>query len=104
MEEISTIYCSDNGRPTHNLRTLTGLIVIQELFNLQDHQVVERLKSNKYYQYALDIMRPTDATVRISYNIYYNFIHKLIQNGIIDTILNMVTTSLAEKFKVDKSF
>jgi hypothetical protein len=36
MDEIASLYCADNGRPTKDLRAVTGAIILQQMFNLTD--------------------------------------------------------------------
>jgi hypothetical protein len=101
MNKIRALYCSNNGRPTHNLVTLTGMVVLQEQFNLTDKGILEEVLVNRRFQYALNILVPNDNNVLICYNTYYNFRHKLIDNNLIDPIFKSVTSHLAEIFNVN---
>jgi hypothetical protein len=101
MAQVEELYCSYNGRAAHDLLTLTGLVVLQEQFNYTDHQVLESLKFNTLFQYALNIFHPSDSNTRICSNTYINFRHKLIGNSLIETIFNSVTSHLADIFNVD---
>ncbi|MDR1578379.1 MAG: transposase [Deltaproteobacteria bacterium] len=103
MELVSKLYCSNNGRPTHDLRVMTGLVVLQELFDMTDSQILASLESNVLFQRALNIGDNADARVRIALRTYIDFRHKLMNNDLSESIFNSVTAHLVKIFPVDLS-
>ena len=64
---FSPLYCSTNGRPTHAIRLMYGLLILKHLRNVSDEMVVSQWSENAYYQYfcgGLEFMpkQPCDAS------------------------------------------
>lgn len=49
--ELSKLYCSNNGRPGKPIRLMVGLLILKHLRNISDESVVEQWSENVYYQY-----------------------------------------------------
>jgi hypothetical protein len=63
MDQASKLFCANNGRPTHDLRTLTGKLVLQELFDMIDSQILNAVKFNMVFQRALNVANHSIAPV-----------------------------------------
>ena len=64
---FSPWYCNTNGRPTHPIRLMCGLLILKHLRNVSDEMVVFQWSVNAYYQYfcgGLEFMpkEPCDAS------------------------------------------
>jgi hypothetical protein len=103
IDPVKPFFCSNNGRPTKDLRTMVGLIVLQNMFNLTDQETLWRLRFDLSFRWALDIENGNDETLYVCPKTYYNFQKKIKDNGLYDTIFNDTTGDLMEKFKVEHS-
>ena len=50
-DAFSSLYCSDNGRPSKPIRLMVSLLILKHLRNILDESVVEQYSENDYYQY-----------------------------------------------------
>ena len=60
VKELSQSYRQDRGRPTKNLQTGLGLLVLQQMHDTTDEETVQRLAYDLRWQYALDIQQTSD--------------------------------------------
>mgnify|MGYP002625271168 FL=1 len=49
--EFAEYYCADNGRPSVPIRTMVGMMLLKNIYNLSDEGVVARWMENPYMQY-----------------------------------------------------
>jgi len=49
--DFSEYYCADNGRPSVPIRTMVGMMLLKNIYNLSDEGVVLRWMENPYMQY-----------------------------------------------------
>lgn len=50
-ESLSIYYCTDNGRPSVPIRTISGMLLLKRMFNESDESVIDRWVENPYWQY-----------------------------------------------------
>lgn len=66
-EEVSDLYCSDNGRPSYAPEQLFRVMFVSYLYNLSDVRVVQELRYNLLYRYfcrfSLSDDTPDDTTL-----------------------------------------
>jgi hypothetical protein len=101
IEPLAPFFCSNNGRPTKDLRTMVGLLVIQDMFNMPDFDTLQRLQFDISFRYALDIQLGNDKTLYVCPKTYYNFRNLIIKNELASVIFSESTRNLIDKFKVD---
>jgi hypothetical protein len=101
---IAETFCPDNGRPTHDLLTMTALVVLQEMHNMTDQQVLLSLRQNRCFQVALDLLSPNDADLYISDRTYISFRHRLARYNFGGRLFSEITKKLVDKFKVELGF
>jgi hypothetical protein len=101
VDKVKELYCADNGRPTKDLSTMTGMVVIQELFNYTNKETLAALMHDRRLHYALNLPSDTDNQVYIAPKTYFNFCHRIMENDLAGDIFDMVTLGFAEKFSVD---
>jgi hypothetical protein len=104
VDDISKLYCSNNGRPTKNLSTLLGLVIIQEIFGFTDSFTLKQLPFNSEFQHALYITTVDDKDVYIAPRTYYYFRHKLLENNLGEKLFKAVTDNLTAEFKLVSEF
>lgn len=54
-EVFRDAFCEDNGRPNKSIRLLIGLLLLKEAEDLTDEQVLDALRFNVQWQYALGV-------------------------------------------------
>lgn len=59
-EAFRDAFCEDNGRPNKSIRLLIGLLLLKEVEDLTDDQVLDALRFNLQWHYALGV-EPADA-------------------------------------------
>ena len=60
VNEVAKKFNQDLGRPTKELFTVTGAVLLQQLHDLTDEQTVGELAFNLQWHYALDITEESD--------------------------------------------
>ena len=105
IHKITQAYCQSNGRPTKDLVTLTGLTVLQELFNQTDAQAMASLTGDCHYHLALGLTREmlTDDYLVMCPKTYYNFKQRLLTFDLGGVLFADITKDLVDRFKVDLS-
>lgn len=58
--QFRDLYCADNGRPNKPVRTVVGVLILKEMFDLTDDEALYRLDYDLGWQVALDLI-PEDA-------------------------------------------
>jgi hypothetical protein len=101
IDKIAEFFCSDNGRPTKNLRAMTGLAVLQELFSLTDAGALYSLLTDLSYQVALAVPAATDDELYISPRTYLYFRKDLQAMRLGGLCFEEIARSLISQFKVE---
>lgn len=78
-EAFREIYCPDNGRPNVPVKTIVGLLIIKEMFDLTDEEVLNRLEYDLSVQVALDVTLEEAHTCQKT---LHNFRVNLIEHGL----------------------
>lgn len=76
-EQFSELYCADNGRPNKPVRTIVGVLVLKEMFDLTDEQALGEVDYDTRWQVALNLT-PEDA--HCCQKTLHNFRSKLLGN------------------------
>lgn len=89
------------GRPTKEMYTCLGAVVLQQMHDLSDEEVLFELSFNEAWHYALDILGESDDAKYLCPKTLWN-IRKLVTDNELDGVLfRTVTDKLAEVFKVE---
>ena len=103
VDKIAESFCPSNGRPTKDLVTMTGLVVLQEMFNLTDEDVLGSLIADSRFHMALGLTELTDATLSITPRTYHSFRKRLATLDLGGVLFADVTKKLIKRFGVDLS-
>jgi len=76
---FSGIYCPDNGRPNVPVKTIIGLLIIKEMFDLTDEEALDRLEYDLSVQVALDL---TPEEAHTCQKTLHNFRVNLLAHGL----------------------
>jgi IS5 family transposase len=101
MDKIEDLYCQDNGRPTKDLRSVTGAIILQHMHNLSDLETCEKYEFDNLWFEALGLANVMDRDLSISPKTLWNHSEKLATSGLLQEILDSVNQNLATVAKVD---
>ena len=89
------------GRPTKELYSMLGALILQQSFDLTDEETVQQYSYNIQWHYSLNICEETDAAKYISLKTLWNNRNIVAQNDFEDDIFKAGTEKLAEVFKVN---
>lgn len=101
VNEVFKHFNSSFGRPTKELFSSLGALVLQQTFDLTDEETVEQFAFNIQWHYSLNISEESDDAKYISPKTLWNCRNIISQNGLEDKIFNAATGKLAEVFKVN---
>jgi len=101
-EHFRDLYCADNGRPNKPVRTVVGVLVLKEMFDLTDEEALGSVAYDLRWQVALNLT-PEDA--HCCQKTLHNFRAKLLGNdkarqlfaGMTDKMLQKLGLSVARQ-------
>jgi len=103
VEQIAPWFRADFGRPSKELYTILGVLVLQQMQDLTDDDTVNQLAFHEQWHYALNITGEGDAAKYMCPKTLWN-IRKKVTDQELDTVLfDQVTEKLARVFQVDPS-
>lgn len=102
-KEMARAYDETFGRPTKEMSSALGAILLQQIHDLTDEQTVEQFAFNQLWQYALDITSSTDDRAYICEKTIWNTRNTVIALELEDLIFEQATARLTKAFDVDTS-
>ncbi len=91
------------GRPTKELHSMIGMMILQQMHDLTDEQTIEQFCFNIQWHYALNITNPEDAVSYICGKSIWTMREKLSTEEAYNDIFATTLKHLAEIFKADLS-
>ena len=101
VETLRSHYHDWNGRPTKELSSVMGLMILQQMHNLTDDQAVEQFCFNIQWHYALNITNTSDAASYISHKSLWTMRSLLSTDETYNIIFDKALGTLAELFNAD---
>jgi hypothetical protein len=101
VEQMASFFSSGSGRPTKELHTVLGVLLLQQTLDLSDQATIEQLCFNTQWHYALNIPEESDEAKYISEKTLYSSRQKLIEKGLDQIVLEQTGQKLAAVFGVD---
>ena len=89
------------GRPSKELYTALGTLILQQLHDLSDPEVTRALAFNIDWHYALDITDESDASTYISERTLRKYRKILIEEELDRVLFESLTDTLIKEFDVD---
>jgi hypothetical protein len=74
-DAFAAFYCAGNGRPNKPVRTVVGILLLKEVFDLTDQEALDELEFDLRWQAALQL---TPADAHCSQKTLHNFRAKLV--------------------------
>ena len=93
VKELFPYFSLSNGRPTKDLYTVIGVLILQQAFDLTDEETLEQLRFNIQWHYALNIFTPSDIAVYMSLKTLWNNRNMVSSNELDKVIFNKITRS-----------
>ncbi len=103
VETLRSHYHEWNGRPTKELYSMMGLMVLQQMHDLTDDQAVEQFCFNIQWHYALNITNASDAASYISHKSLWTMRNFMSTDETYNEIFDKTLQTLAKLFKADLS-
>ena len=91
------------GRPSKELYTMLGVMVLQQTFDLPDEEVSCQAAFNQQWHYALDIRSNADSVTYICSKTIFNWRELLIEHDLAKAIFDPITKHIAKIFEIDTS-
>lgn len=101
VEALRKHYHDSNGRPSKELSSMIGLMILQQMHDLTDEDAVEQFCFNLQWQYALDVTNTSDAYSYVSLKSIWNMRHLMSEEGLYHDLFDTVCQKLADVFEVD---
>ena len=101
VDSLRKHYHASNGRPTKELYSMLGVMILQQMHDMTDELAVEQFCFNIKWQYALNITNPGDAASYLSEKSLWTMRDKLTSDGIYTEIFETTLQRLIAVFGVD---
>jgi len=101
VAEIAPSFTEDFGRPTKELHTALGVMVLQQSLDLTDAETVEQLAFNTQWHYALNITEESDSAKYMCPKTLWNMRSVVIKNQLDTILFDRTTNKLAKVFNVN---
>ena len=101
VSELTPFFRADFGRPTKELYTVLGSLVLQQTQDLTDEETVDQLAFNIQWHYALNITEESDSAKYISPKTLWNMRSIVVHHGLEKILFERITNKLADVFKVN---
>jgi hypothetical protein len=95
VDSLASYFNKGMGRPTKELHTVLGVLVLQQTFDLTDMETVEQFAFNIQWHYALSIPEETDAAKYICPKTLWNMRMVVTENKLDEVIFKEATAKLA---------
>lgn len=101
VSEMYPFFRSSFGRPTKELYTVLGALVLQQTHDLTDEETVDQLAFNIQWHYALNITEETDSAKYMCPKTLWSMRNIVVERGLEKVLFERATLKLAEVFKVN---
>ena len=101
VEHLSPFFTTGFGRPTKELHTVLGTLILQQAFDLTDEETVNHLAFNIQWHYALNITEESDSAKYMCPKTLWNMRAVVISNDLDPVLFENVTDTLIRVFDVN---
>ena len=101
VDRIRSHFTDGIGRPSKELYTVLGLLLLQQTMDLTDKAAIEQLAFNIQWHYALNLPEESDDAKYISEKTLYTMRQVMIDNRLDEVMFDAVADKLAAVFGVD---
>ena len=100
VSKVAPFFNDDFGRPTKEMYTVLGALLLQQAHDLTDEETVNQLAFNIQWHYALNITEESDSAKYICPKTLWNMRSIVVDNGLDAILFDHITDKLAKVFKV----
>jgi len=101
VSKVAPFFNDDFGRPTKEMYTVLGALLLQQTHDLTDEETVNQLAFNIQWHYALNITEESDSAKYICPKTLWNMRSIVVDNTLDAIIFDHITDKLAKVFKVN---
>jgi len=101
VDELRKYYHETDGRPTNEMYSMVGLMILQQMHDLTDEQAVEQFAFNIKWHYALNITGNSDQVAYVSLKSLWSMRNLLTEEGLYTVLFDKTCQTLAKFFEVD---
>ena len=101
VSQLAPFFSEGFGRPTKELHTALGVLVLQQSLDFTDVETVDQLAFNIQWHYALNITEESDSAKYFSEKTLWNMRSIAVENGLEATLFEDITAKLANVFNVN---
>jgi hypothetical protein len=101
VDEFASNFEEGFGRPTKELHTALGALLIQQTQDITDEETVNQLAFNIQWHYALNISEESDSAKYMSTKTLWNMREAVYRNDLDTTLFINIRDKLAKVFNVD---
>ena len=101
VEHIAAYFREGIGRPSKELHTVLGVLLLQQTMDLSDKAAIEQLCFNIQWHYALNIPEESDDAKYISEKTLYTMRQLIIEHHLDKLLFDNISDKLAAVFDVD---
>jgi len=101
VNEVGKHFNATFGRPTKELYSTLGALILQQTFDLTDEETIQQYAFNIQWHYSLNISEESDDAKYISLKTVWNNRNIVAQNNLEDDIFKAGTDKLAQVFNVN---
>jgi hypothetical protein len=101
VNKLANCFAEGMGRPTKELHTVLGALLLQQTMDLTDPATIEQLCFNIQWHYALNIPEESDDAKYISEKTLYTMRQLMIEEHLDDVMFDAIGQKLATVFNVE---
>ena len=100
VEEIKQCFHDQIGRPTKELRTMLGALLLQQMFDLTDEETLFQFCFNIGWQYALGLVSEEDGTKYLCERTLRTYRTLVMERGIDQLLFRSLTDTLLDQLNI----
>lgn len=101
VQRLAACFDEGQGRPSKELHTSLGVLILQQLFNLSDQETVEQLAFNEMWHYALNVSDEQDRAKYMALRTLWGLRDLAIEQRLDGCLFELITERLRVAFTVD---
>ena len=103
VEKLFHLYSNQKGRPTKELYTMLGVVLLQQMEDLTDEATIRQFAFNIEWHYALNVTDPSDVNSYVSARTLWAMRDQVGELGLAQSLFENVTGALAKLCDLDPS-
>jgi hypothetical protein len=103
VDQMAPFFHKSFGRPTKELHTVLGVLLLQQTLDLSDKEAIDQLSYNIQWHYALNIFEETDEAKTISEKTLWTMRRIAVENHLDDMVFEELTEKMVKVCGVDTS-